>query len=218
VTAIRVVLADDHTVVRKGLCSLLNSEENMKVVGEAGDGRQAVATVQELNPDVLVVDISMPLLNGLEVTRQIKKLCPAVRVVMLTMHATEEHVLQALRAGALGYVLKQSAPEELVLAIRAAFRGEPFLSPSVSRGVIDRCIAQVGLVGEEDRYDRLTEREREVLQLVVEGHANREIAELLSLSVKTVENHKAHLMAKLDIRNTAELVQYAIRKGVLGAD
>jgi two-component system, NarL family, response regulator NreC len=213
-----VVLADDHVVVRKGLCSLLNDEDNIRVIGEASDGRQAIATVQELNPDVLVVDVSMPLLNGLEVTRQIQKLCPAVRVVVLTMHDTEQHVLAALRAGAFGYVLKQSAPEELVLAIRAAFRGEPFLSPSVSRRVIDRYVALAGLEGKEDRYDRLTEREREILQLVVEGHSNREIVELLSLSAKTVENHKAHLMAKLDVRNMAELVQYAIRRGVVSAD
>jgi DNA-binding NarL/FixJ family response regulator len=217
-TLIRVVLADDHTVVRKGLCSLLNDEENMTVVGEAGDGRQALAIVQELNPDVLVVDISMPLLNGLEVTRQIKKLCPEVKVVMLTMHSTEEHVLQALRAGALGYVLKQAAPEELVLAIRAACRGEPFLSPSVSARVIEWYVAQAGSEDEADPFDRLTEREREVLQLVVEGRANREIAELLSLSVKTVENHKAHLMEKLGVHTTAELVQFAIRKGVVGTD
>jgi DNA-binding NarL/FixJ family response regulator len=215
---IKVVLADDHIVVRKGLCSLLNGEVDLRVIGEAGDGREALAAVQKLHPDVLVVDVSMPLLNGLEVTRQLNKLCPEVRVVVLTMHSTEEHVLQALRAGALGYVLKQAAPEELVLAIRAAFRGEPFLSPSVSARVIERCVEQAGGEGETDRYDRLTEREREVLQLVVEGRANREIAELLRLSVKTVENHKAHLREKLDIRTTAELVQYAIRKGLVSVE
>jgi two-component system response regulator NreC len=214
-TKIRVLLADDHTIVRKGLRSLLEAERGIEVVEEAQDGREAVAKVEQLLPDVVVMDISMPLLNGLEATRQIRELFPEVQVVILTVHTNEEYIYQILRAGASGYVVKRAAPNELMLAIQAAYRGETFLSPSVSRRVVEDYIQQAEAAMGEDSYDRLTSREREVLQLVAEGFTSRDIAGMLHISVKTVEAHRAHLMDKLDIHSTAELTQYAIHKGVI---
>lgn len=214
-TRIRVLLADDHTIVRKGLRSLLEAERGIEVVEEAQDGREAVAKVEQLLPDVVVMDISMPLLNGLEATRQIRELFPEVQVVILTVHTNEEYIYQILRAGASGYVVKRAAPNELMLAIQAAYRGETFLSPSVSRRVVEDYIQQAEAAMGEDSYDRLTSREREVLQLVAEGFTSRDIAGMLHISVKTVEAHRAHLMDKLDIHSTAELTQYAIHKGVI---
>jgi two-component system response regulator NreC len=215
---IRVLLADDHTIVRKGLRSLLDGEAEIEVIGEAEDGREAVEKAQQLLPDVVLMDITMPTLNGLEATRQIKKLFPKMKVLILTMHATEEYVLQILRAGASGYVVKQAAPAELVSAIRAVYRGDSFLSPSISRKVIEEYIRQTEAMVEENSYDRLTDREREVLQLIAEGCSSREIAEGLYISEKTVRAHRAHLMDKLDIHSVAELTQYAIRKGVIGLE
>jgi len=212
---IQVLLVEDHTIVRKGLRSLLDGEAGIEVTGEAQDGREAIERVQQLHPDVVVMDIAMPTLNGLEATRQIKKRFPEVKVVALTMHANEEYISQILRAGASGYVVKQAAPAELVCAIQAAYWGDSFLSPSISKKVIEEYIRRAEAMGEEDSYDRLTDREREVLQLIAEGYSNREIAELLHISVKTVEAHRAHLMDKLDIHSTAQLTQYAIRKGVI---
>jgi two-component system response regulator NreC len=215
---IRVLLAEDHTIVRKGLRSLLDGETGIEVIGEAGDGREAVEKVQQLLPDVVVMDITMPALSGLEATRQIKKRFPEVKVLILTMHATEEYVFQILRAGASGYVVKQAAPAELISAIRAVCRGESFLSPAISRKVVEEYIRQAEAIEGKDSYDRLTDREREVLQLVAEGHSNQEIAGLLHISVKTVETHRTNLMAKLDIHSTAELTRYAIRKGVISPE
>jgi DNA-binding NarL/FixJ family response regulator len=212
---IRVLLAEDHTIVRKGLRSLLDGEAGIEVIGEAEDGREAVEKVGQLLPDVVLMDITMPSLNGLEATRQIKKRFPEVKVVILTMHANEEYIFQILRAGASGYLVKQAAPTELLSAIQAAYRGESFLSPSISRKVIAEYIQQAEATAEKDSYDQLTDREREVLQLIAEGHPNREIADLLHISVKTVETHRANLMDKLDIHSTAELTRYAIRKGVI---
>ena len=211
---IRVLLAEDHTIVRKGLRSLLDGEVGMEVIGEAEDGREAIQMTQQLLPDVVLMDISMPELNGLEATRQIKERFPEVKVLVLTRHADEEYVFQILRAGASGYVVKKAAPAELILAIQAVYRGDSFLSPSISRHVIEEYIRKADAM-EENSYDRLTDREREVLQLIAEGHPNREIAELLHISVKTVENHRASLMDKLHIYSTAELTRYAIRKGVI---
>jgi DNA-binding NarL/FixJ family response regulator len=207
---IRVVLAENHTLVRKGLDALLADEPDIQVVGEAQDGREALRQVEALRPDVVLMDISMPGLNGLEATRQIVRRYAGVRVLMLTMHADEAYILEALKAGASGYLLKEAAPEELVLAIGAVARGESFLSPPISRTVITQYLRH-DLSAPDESLERLTEREREVLQLVAEGHNNREIAALLSLSVKTVENHRAHLMDKLDIHTVAGLTQYAIR-------
>jgi len=215
---IGVLLVDDHTIVRKGLRSLLDGEAGLHVVGEAEDGREAIEKVQELHPEVVLMDIVMPILNGLEATRQIKKRFPEVRVLALTMHAAEEYISQILRAGASGYVLKQAAPAELVSAIEAVYRGDSFLSPSISSKVVEEYIRQAELMGEGDSYDRLTDREREVLQLIAEGHPNREIADLLHISVRTVGTHRAHLMEKLAIHSTAGLTHYAIRKGVIRPD
>ena len=214
---IRVLLADDHAIVRKGLRALLEGEAGIEVIGEAEDGREAVQMTQQLLPDVVLMDLSMPALSGLEATRQIKKRFPEVKVLVLTRHANEEYIFQILRAGASGYVVKKAAPTELMLAIKAVYQGDSFLSPAISRPVIEEYIRKAEAMA-EDSYDRLTDREREVLQLIAEGHSSREIAELLHISEKTVRAHRAHLMDKLDIHSTAELTQYAIRKGVIGAD
>ena len=215
---IRVLLAEDHTIVRKGLRSLLDAEATITVVGEAENGRQAIDQVGQLLPDVVVMDIGMPGLNGLEATRQIKKRFPEVQVLILTVHTGEEYVLQILRAGASGYLVKQAAPTDLVQAIQAAHRGGIFLSPSISKKVIEEYLQHAGATAELDSYEKLTDREREVLQLIAEGHSTRRIAEQLHISVKTVETHRAHLMDKLELRSTAVLTQYAIRKGVISLD
>jgi DNA-binding NarL/FixJ family response regulator len=217
-TEIRVLLAEDHTIVRKGLRSLLDAEATVTVVGEAENGRQAIDQVEHLLPDVVVMDIAMPGLNGLEATRQIKKRFPEVQVLILTVHTAQEYILQILRAGASGYLVKQAAPTDLVQAIQAAHRGGIFLSPSISRKVIEEYVQQASTAAELDSYETLTDREREVLQLIAEGSSTRQIAEQLHISVKTVETHRAHLMDKLELRSTAELTQYAIRKGVISLD
>ena len=213
---IRVLLAEDHTIVRKGLRSLLDDEAGIEIVGEAEDGQQAIELVQRLLPDVVLMDITMPVLNGLEATRQIKKLFPQVKVVVLTVHSTEEYIFQILRAGASGYVVKQAAVSELVQAIQTVRRGDSFLSPSISRQVVEEYGRRAEAM--EDKYDKLTDREREVLQLIAEGRTNREIAQLLHVTVKTVEAHRAHLMDKLSLHSTADLTRYALRKGMIGPD
>jgi DNA-binding NarL/FixJ family response regulator len=212
---IRILLAEDHTIVRKGLRSLLDGEAGIRVVGEAADGREAVTKVGQLLPDVVVMDIAMPALNGLEATRQIRNRFPKVKVLILTMHADEEYIPQVLQAGASGYVVKQAAPEELVSAVQAVYQGELFLSPSISRTVTQEYARQAEASTGQDHDDPLTPREREVLQLIAEGQPPRQIAHLLCISIKTVETHRAHLMGKLDAHSTAELTQYAIRKGIV---
>lgn len=215
---IRVLLAEDHTIVRKGLRSLLDSEADIEVAGEAEDGRQALRKVEQLLPDVVVMDITMPGLNGLEATRQIKKRFPEVKVLILTVHTSEEYVRQMLRVGASGYLIKRAAPAELITAIRAAQRGDAFLSPSISRKVVEEYLQHSGAFADRDSYEKLTDREREVLQLIAEGRSTREIADLLHISVKTAESHRANLTGKLGIRTTAELTRYAIRKGVISLE
>lgn len=213
---IRVVIADDHTIVRKGLCALLEGARDIDVVGEAENGRDAMKMVEKLLPDVLLMDISMPGLNGLEATRQLKKRFLKLKILILTMHDNEEYIFETLRAGASGYLVKRSAPDELISAIHAVQRGDSFLSPSVSKRVIEEYL-RVGNRPEkdDDAFEILTDREREVLQLIAEGRVNREIAELLHISIKTVETHRSHIMEKLNMRNVAELTQYAIRKGLI---
>ncbi|MEW5956781.1 MAG: response regulator transcription factor [Chloroflexota bacterium] len=213
---IKVLLAEDHTIVRKGLRSLLDNETEIQVVGEAEDGQQAIQKTVQMLPDVVVMDITMPVLNGLEATRQIKKLCPQVKVVVLTVHSTEEHIFQILRAGASGYVVKQGAVNELIEAIQTAYRGETYLSPAISRQVVDEYDRRAEAT--KDRYDKLTGREREVLQMIAEGRTNREIAGRLHITIKTVEAHRAHLMDKLGLRSIAELTRYALRKGMIDQD
>ncbi len=213
---IKVLLAEDHTIVRKGLRSLLDNETEIQVVGEAEDGQQAVQKAVQMLPDVVVMDITMPVLNGLEATRQIKKLCPQIKVVILTVHSTEEHIFQTLRAGASAYVVKQGAVNELIEAIQTAYRGETFLSPPISRQVVDAYGRRAEDM--EDRYDKLTGREREVLQMIAEGRTNREIAVRMHVTIKTVEAHRAHLMDKLGLHSIAELTRYALRKGMIDQD
>ena len=215
----KVLLAEDHTIVRKGLRSLLDKETGIEVVGEAEDGREAIVKAKKLHPDIVVMDIAMPGLNGLEATRQIKKRFSDIKIIILTMHANEEYILQSLKAGASGYLVKKAAPAELISAINAVHKGHSFLSPSISRMVIDEYIRRSKEISEgEEGFEQLTVREREVLQLIAEGRKTREIAELLYISIKTVETHRAHIMNKLDIHSTAELTRYAIRKGIISSD
>ncbi|MDQ3248075.1 MAG: response regulator transcription factor [Chloroflexota bacterium] len=212
---IKVLLAEDHTIVRKGIRSLLDSEPTIEVVGEAENGRIAVEKTEQLRPDVVVLDHTMPVLNGLEATRQIRKYYPATRVLILTMHTNEEYIFQFLQAGAAGYLVKQSAPTDLVAAIHAVHAGQSFLSPLISKTVIDEYLRQAGAAHPNSDEDKLTLREREVLQLLAEGCSNRQVAEQLHLSVKTVGVHRLHLMEKLGLHDITELTKYAIRKGMI---
>jgi DNA-binding NarL/FixJ family response regulator len=217
--ATRIMIADDHHLVRASLKSLLDDFPGLEVVAEAADGREAFELAGTLRPEVILMDISMAKLNGLEATRQIVKEHPHVRVIVLSMHTDERYVLQALRAGAAGYVLKGSAPNELELAIAAVSRGEIFLSPAISKHVIDAFLGRTQMNGgESDWLDKLTPRQREILQLIAEGKSSKQIAHLLDSSVKTVESHRASLMERLDIHDVAGLVRYAIRNGLVSAD
>jgi len=211
--SIRILLADDHTLVRAGIRSLVQAIPGIQVVAEAGDGREALSLIETHQPDVALLDIAMPGLNGLEVAAQVADNFPFVRVMILSMHATEEYVLRALRAGAAGYLLKDADTAELELAIKAVTRGETYLSPAVSKHVTE----YVRRVGEETHstLERLTPRQREVLQLVAEGHTTQEIARMMNLSVKTVETHRTQLMERLDIHDIAGLVRYAVREGLV---
>jgi two-component system response regulator NreC len=211
---LRILIGDDHTLMRQGLRKILEERPEWEIVAEAGDGRAAVRQTAALEPDVAVLDIGMPLLNGIEATAQITRRMPSVAVLILSMHADEAYVTQAVRAGARGYLLKDSAGPDLIGAISAVAGGKSFFSPPIARLVLDdyaRRLAEKGL----DRYDSLSEREREVFQLVAEGRSSKEIADLLSISPTTIETHRAHILQKLDIHNTAELVLYAVRRGVI---
>jgi DNA-binding NarL/FixJ family response regulator len=214
---IRVLLADDHTIVRQGVRLCLETMGDIDVVAEAEDGQTAVQLALQLRPDVAVVDLTMPRLNGVEVIRQIKRDAPEVEVVVLSVHDSEAYVVQALRAGAAGYVLKRNAATELVAAIRAAQEGQAYLHPSIARRVIDDYLSRIRASESEptEPHERLTPREREVLQLAAEGHTTRAIAGLLCLSTKTVEHHRASVMTKLGLRGQTELVKYAIRAGLV---
>ncbi|MCZ2075234.1 MAG: response regulator transcription factor [Bryobacteraceae bacterium] len=210
----RVVLADDHGVVRKGLRYLLEAE-NMEVVGEASDGHEAVKIAGDLSPDVIVMDIAMPHLNGIDATARIVKQNPKIGVVMLSMHADEGYLVRALTAGAKGYLLKDSAEADLVRAVQAVAGGKSYFSPAIANTLLDDYMRYLQQRGLEDSYDLLTEREKEVLQLLAEGKSNKEAATLLNLSVYTIETHRTHLMQKLNLHNTAEIVLYAVRKKII---
>jgi DNA-binding NarL/FixJ family response regulator len=213
---IRVLLVDNHTLVRAGLRALLQNIEGIQVVAEAGDGREALRLIADRQPDVVLMDIAMPEMNGLEAAAHMVKEFPHVRVIILSMYANEEYVLQALRLGALGYLLKDAGINELELAIRASCQGETYLSPAVSKHVIGDYLRRVG--DESSSLSQLTSRQREILQLIAEGRTTKEIAQLLYISVKTVETHRMQLMKRLDIYDVAGLVRYAIRMGLVISD
>ncbi|MBI2829105.1 MAG: response regulator transcription factor [Acidobacteria bacterium] len=212
---LRILLADDHTVVRQGLRKVLEERLDWEVVAEAGNGRDAVRQADELKPDVAIVDVAMPLMNGIEATRQIVKRSPSTRVLVLTMYSDEAYVNQMIKAGATGYLLKDSADVDLIQAVSAVSQGNSFFSPAVARFVLDEDAPQLADKGNIDRYESLSAREREILQLIAEGKANKEIAALLSISPSTVETHRARLMEKLDLHSAAEIVLYAVRRGVI---
>ena len=214
--AIRVLIADDHTLVRAGIRALLEKLPGIQVVAEASNGREALGLIREHNPNVVLMDIAMPGLSGLEATRRVTKEFPNVNVLILSMHAGEEYVLKAMNAGAAGYLLKGSDVSELSLAIRAVARGQMYLSPPISKQVIKDYVRRVG--GEESPLERLTPRQREILQLIAEGATTKEIAKTLRISVKTVETHRAQLMERLNIHDVAGLVRYAIKIGLVQAD
>ena len=211
---IRILLADDHTILRNGINALLSNEEDMEVIAEAEDGRTAVNLACEFEPDVAIVDIAMPLLNGLETTRKISKQIPQVKVLILSMHDNEEYIRQTLQAGAMGYILKDATANELIQAIRLVFNGESVFSPAITRLVIEDYLRWGGIrpVGNEDI---LSPREREVLQLIAEGYTNKQIAEILTISIKTVQAHRLNLMSKLDLHDRGELIKYAIQKKII---
>ncbi|OFX32721.1 MAG: DNA-binding response regulator [Armatimonadetes bacterium RBG_16_67_12] len=215
---IRVLIVDDHAIVREGVRMILSAHPDIQVVGEAGSGEQAVAMAQTLHPNVVVMDISMPGMNGIEATQQIRQRTSDVNVLALTMHEDDHYVFQLLKAGAAGYVLKRAAATDLVDAVRASHRGEAFLYPSVAKSVVTDYLRRVEQ-GEASRkpYDGLTGREREVLALIAEGHTNQEIAGRLFISIKTVQTHRAHIFEKLGLHDRTELVRYAIRVGLIDA-
>jgi two-component system response regulator NreC len=212
---VRIVLADDHTILREGLRALLSADPNFDIVGEAEDGREAVRCVEKLGPDLLLMDLSMPRMSGMDAISEIKKRFPETKIIALTVHKTEEYLLATLQAGADGYVLKDATHDELVMAIHNVMAGKPYLSPGISEKVIEGY-----LEGKEDSlsvssWQKLSQREREVLKLIAEGYKNKEIAEDLCISLKTVEKHRANLMKKLDLHNAAGLTVYAVGKGLV---
>jgi len=212
---IRILLADDHGVVRKGLRFLIERQPGMEVVGEAPDGRVAVHLAEQLDPKVIIMDIAMPKLNGIDATAQIVKRNPGIGVIILSMHSDEGYLVRVLAAGARGYLLKDSAELHLVQAIQTVVQGKPFFSPQIAQTLLEDYLRQLQQRGLQDSYDLLTDREKEVLQLLAEGKSNKEVASLLGLSVYTVETHRANLMQRLNLHSTAEIVLYAVRKRII---
>ena len=212
---VRILLADDHTVMRNGLRLLLERQPHLQVVGEAADGRQAVALCETVNPDVVVMDIAMPNLNGIEAARQIVNRNPRTAIAILSMHSDESYVIRALKAGARAYLLKDSAEADLLAAVRALTDGKSFFSPAISKILVEDYMRQLESRGAEDTYELLTNREREILQLLAEGRTNKEVANMLNLSLYTVETHRAHILQKLNLHSVPELILYAVRKGII---
>jgi len=212
---IRILLADDHSLLRQGLRKILEARPEWQIVAEAGNGREAVERTLETRPDVVVLDIAMPQLNGIEAARQISTKAPEISILVLSTYSDEPFVLQALRAGARGYLLKDCADSDLLGAITAVSQGKSFFSPAVARVMLDDYVRQMTQRGITDRYECLSTREREVLQLIAEGRTNKEIANTLCVSQNTVETHRAHIMEKLALRNTADIVLYAVRRGII---
>ena len=213
--AIRILLADDHTVVRKGLRLLLESHPGFKVIAEAANGREALSLAEEHTPDVVVLDVAMPLLNGIETARQISGKLPQTAIVFLSMHSDEGYVLKALKSGAKAYLLKDSAEDDLINAIKAVSDGKAFFSPAISKMLVEDYMRQMREREVEDSYELLTTREREILQLFAEGKSVKEVATILDLSLYTVETHRSNIFQKLDLHSVAELILYAVRKGVI---
>jgi len=210
-----VLVAEDHAIVREGIRRLLSAEPDIEVVGEAGDGQVAVDLARSLRPDIVCLDVSMPRVNGVEATRQIKSLMPEVGIVILTMHEDEAYFYELVKAGASGYVLKRASARDLVDAVRAVASGHTFLHPVIARRLVTEYESQAAKADDRARFDGLTERERQVVRLIANGKTNREIAEILNISVKTVETHRTHIMEKLDLHDRAHLVRYAVRKGLI---
>jgi two-component system, NarL family, response regulator NreC len=212
---LRVLLADDHGIVRRGMRSILESEPGVTVVGEAGDGHEALRLARDLHPDIVILDVAMPLLNGIDVAARLQKMEQPPRTVILSMHSDESYIIRALAAGARAYLLKDATDEDLIPAIRAVAAGRPYFSPAVTGVLVEDYMRRLQDRGLTDSYHLLTDREKEVLQLLAEGRANKEVATLLDLSLSTVETHRANLMQKLNLHNTAEIVLYAVRKGII---
>jgi DNA-binding NarL/FixJ family response regulator len=211
----RILLADDHSIVRKGLRTILEEDGSLEVVAEASNGREAVDLCQSLEPHIAVMDVSMPQLNGLEAAAQLQRASSPTRVIVLSMYRDETYILRALTAGAKGYLLKDTAEEEILPAIRAVIRGNSYFSASISQTLLDDHIRYLQKRGLQDSYDLLTEREKEVLQLLAEGRSNKEVAGVLNLSLSTVETHRTNMMQKLNLHSAAEIVLYAVRKKLI---
>lgn len=212
---IKIFLADDHTIVRQGLAKLLEAESDLEVIGEAKDGREAVNKVQKLKPDIVIMDIAMPLLNGIEATRQIKKILPQTKIIILSMHSHDRYISELIGLGASGYLLKDSTGGEIIKAISAAVKGDVYLSPTISRRVIDDYLTLKKTSSREDLYAKLSNREREVFQIIAEGRSTKEVSDILCVSPSTVKTHRANIMEKLKIENISQLIQFAIRLGIV---
>lgn len=216
--SVRIMIADDHTIVRQGLARLLEDQPNFSVVGEATDGRMASEKALELEPDIIIMDIAMPLMNGIEAAKRIRKDLPNTRILILSMYSNEHHIHELLETGVSGYLLKDSSGRDIINAIQAAMKGETFLSPSISKKVVDSYLSPRKRSSMEERYKQLSNREREVFQLIAEGHSTRRISEMLCVSVSTVKSHKGNIMQKLGIYNPIRLVHFAIQLGLVDPD